>query len=780
MEKWEDEDFYKLSKDAKEIFSIDTPPPYVSGSFHIGGAIHYAQIDFIARYERMKGNEVLFPPCLDRNGLPIEYRTEREYDIRMHDVPREKFLRLCQKTLDKYERKYIETFRKMGLSYNSLKSENYYRTDSPEYRKITQATFIKLWREGLIYEDTRPNNWCPRCGTTLADAEREYKKEPTQLVYITFKIKEANEDLLIATTRPELLGACGFIIVHPQDTRYKDLHNKTAITPIYEKEVPILPRKEATMEFGTGAMMVCSYGDYEDVRLFRKLDIEPTKVITPKGKLSKKAEKYAGMSIREARKEIIEDLEEHGVLTKKETIMHQIPVCYRCGTPLEFVPMEEYYLKQTEFLDEIKEIARKLEFYPEKKRKILLDWIDAVSVDWPISRRRFYGTEIPIWYCKKNHHPILPDPGEYYQPWKEDPPVEECPLCGSKEFIGEDRTLDTWMDSSLTPLYISGYMREGDFFKKNFPVSLRPQAHDIIRTWLFYTILRSFQLTGNAPFEMVWIGNLVMDPHGESMSKTKGNVILPDPLIKKYGADSIRLFAAGAAKPGENITTEEDQIDGSSKFLQKLWNIARFVSMFPQPQKRDIHLNEADKWILTELNHLLEEVRDSYDNFNFYVVNDIRNFTWNTFASNYLEMVKARAYGSLDAKKEQKGCWWTLHKVLKTILKTLAPIAVYLTDYIYENLYEEEIHLSRFPKVGEYNEERMENTELIKAVNSTIWKWKKENGKSLKYALQSLHLPMKLKEMKEDLKTLHKAKNISFGESLSIEGENVAYKEEEK
>lgn len=774
---WEKNELYSFHKDRKaEVFSIDTPPPYPSGSFPISGVIHYGQIDFIARYERMKGKEVLFPPCLDRNGLPVEYRTEREHDVNMHEISRKKFLRLCRDTLDKYESEILENFRRIGLSFNSLKSEDYYRTDSPEYRTITQTTFIKLWKKGLIYEARRPNNWCHRCGTTLADAEVEYEEHPTEFVYIKFKVKETGEDLIIATTRPELLGACGFIIVHPQDDRYQSLHNKTAVTPIYGKEVPIIPRKEAKKEFGTGAMMVCSYGDYEDVRLFRKLEVESTKLINPNGKLSENAGKYAGMQPREARGAIIQDLKEKGLITKQETKKHEIPICYRCGTPLEFVPMKEYYLKQTDFLKDVQQVANELEFFPENKRKILLDWIDAVSVDWPISRRRFYGTEIPLWYCQDNHHPILPKPGEYYQPWKEEPPVEECPKCSCKEFVGEERTLDTWMDSSLTPLYISGYLQDEEFFREHLPVDLRPQAHDIIRTWLFYTILKSLQLTDTKPFKMVWIGNLVMGPKGEAMSKSKGNIILPSPLFEEYGADSIRLFAAGAAKPGENIKTDEDQINGAFKFLQKLWNISRFVSMFPNPKKSDVRLKETDQWILAELNQLLENVRTSYENFNFYTVNKIRDFVWNTFASNYLEMVKARAYGSFDNKKEQKGAWWTLHQVLRQILKMLAPIVVFMTDYIFEQLYDQEIHKAAFPEAREYKQALVELTDSIRQVNSAIWKWKKKADKSLKYQLEHLQVPEKLESFKEDLKSLHEVKELSFGDDLIINREKTAFK----
>ncbi len=721
----------------------------------------------------MKGKKVFFPAGIDRNGLSIEYRAEREYNINMQDTSRERFLKLCRRTLDTYETEIIEILTRMGISFNSLSPEDYYRTDSQNYRCITQATFIRLWNQNMIYEANRPNNWCTRCGTTLADAEIEYEEKPTELFYLKFKIQETNQDLVIATTRPELLGACKIILVPPQDDRYEDLHHKTAITPWYEKEVPIIPKEEVKKEFGTGAMMICSYGDYEDVRLCRKLKIKPTKLITPEGRLSDAAGKYAEMSVKEARETIVQDLEAQELLTKRETILHKIPVCGRCGTPIEFVPMREYYLKQLEFLDEVLQIAQNLQFYPEEKRKILLNWIDSITIDWPISRRRFYGTEIPLWYCKAHHHPILPEPGDYYQPWKEDPPIEACPQCGCEEFIPETRTFDTWMDSSLTPLYVAKYLQDEEFFKQHYPLNLRPQCTDIIRTWLYYTILKAVQLTEKKPFEKVWIGNLVMDEHGKTMSKSRGNVIPPTPLLEKYGADALRIFAAGAAKPGENIKINEDQIDGAAKFLQKLWNIARFVSMFPIPRKSEIQLKPVDKWILTELYTLSEKVLDSYDNYNFYITNEIRNFTWNTFARHYLELVKARSYKTFGTEAEQKACWWTLHVVLKHLLKILSPIAIFMTDYIYETLYGKEIHLSKFPQLPPYTHRLKEITDTLKRVNSTIWKWKKGKKRSLNDPFETLQIPRILKPLKADLQALHRVKHIFIGDTLRIDGETV-------
>ncbi len=769
IEIWEKEGLYKFNEDSKkQIFAVDTPPPYASGSPHMGFAIHYSQIDMIARYMRMKGYEVLFPMGIDRNGLPVEVQAEKEFKVNMWETPREKFLELCRRLLDKYEREILELSRRLGISANSLDPREVYRTDSPDYRKLTQATFIKLYKRGLIYKAERPNNWCPRCRTTIADAEVEYKETETLLVYIKFKIKETGEDLIIATTRPELLAACRAVIVHPDDGRYKHLHNKTAIVPIYNHEIPIIPHKEANPEFGTGAVMICSYGDYTDVRLFRELKLRPVKLITPEGKLSEKAGKYKGLSVVEARKAIIDDLKKMGLVVKIEKIVHKVPVCWRCKTPLEFIPMEEYYLKQTAFVEDIKRIANEIKFHPASSKVLLDQWLDAISADWPISRRRYYGTEIPLWYCAKCGYTIVPEPGKYYQPWKERPPIDKCPRCGSTEFIGETRTFDTWMDSSISPLYITGYMKNEKLFRKAFPVGVRPQGKDIVRTWLYYTLLRVYLETGKPAFKHVWISGHVVDEHGRKMSKSLGNIINPNPLIERYGADALRFLGASEAKPGSDIRFSELRLRGAAKFIQKLYSIARFVSKYPEPDPSDIELTPTDKWILGVFDELVEYVTERYNDFDFFAVNKVKQFMWNVFADHYLEMIKARANGDIGNEKEQKAAWWTLHQVLRGILKLLAPVTPFITDYIYRKLYGKSVHKEEFPKFNTFDRSYNKLTELIIETNSAIWKTKKTKGLSLKSPIKKLYLPEELRKFIVDLKAMHKAEEIVTEEGGQI------------
>ncbi|MGQ4915188.1 MAG: valine--tRNA ligase [Candidatus Asgardarchaeia archaeon] len=765
---WQEQKTYAFNKKTtKPIFCIDTPPPYCSGSWHIGGAIHYSQIDMIARVKRMEGFEVRFPMATDRNGLPIEVQVEKAYSINMFDVPREKFLSLCKEFLDKYEREILDLAIRLGLSCNSFDESEIIRTDSPEYRRITQATFIELWNKGLIYVDTRANNWCPGCHTTISDAEVEYREEETNLVYIKFKVKETNEDLIIATTRPELLCACRAVIVHPDDDRYKHLHHKTAIVPLYNIEVKIIPHKEAKMDFGTGAVMICSYGDYTDVRLFRDLNLEPVVSITPEGKMTDCAGELAGLPVKEAREKIIHVLQENNLLLKIERIIHRQPICWRSKDPIEFIAMDEYYLKQVDFIEDLKRVADQITFFPKESKQILLDWLNSVSKDWPISRRRYYGTEIPIWYCKSCGKPVVPPPGPYYQPWKQDPPFDKCPHCGSTEgFKGEWRTFDTWMDSSISSLQAIWYMRDEEIFKKAFPCSLRPQGKDIVRTWLYYTLLRVYQLLKKPAFKYVWISGMVVDEKGEAMHKSKGNIVWPKPLIEKYGSDALRLFGVLEASHGSDLRYSEERLSAAYKFLTKLWNIARFISMFPVVDS-DYVLTTSDEWILSELNKVIKESLDGYKQLNFHIPGvTVRNFVWNIFASHYIELIKSRAYNRENkfTEQEQRGAWYTLHTVLKKVLLLLAPITPMITEKIYLTLYNpnESIHHQQLPNVDQNIPNRSNLTQVLLTVNTLIWKTKKENNLSLKASIAEAWLPEVLQSIEKDLQAMHNILNISF------------------
>jgi valyl-tRNA synthetase len=749
--KWDKEDLYAF-KPRGRILSIDTPPPYPSGRpWHIGAAAHYSQIDMVVRAARLLGYNVFFPIGIDRNGLPVEMYTEKKYDISMHDMSREKFIDYCRKALNDLEDEMISIMKTMGLSGDF---KNYYRTDSEEYRKFTQATFIELWNKGLIYVDTRPNNYDIENKTTIADAEVFYQEKETQLVHIKFPIKGETKPLIIATTRPELLCSCQLIIVNPKDSRYKHLHGKKVKIPLYNREVEVKAHREAVPTFGTGAMMICSYGDFSDVKIFRELSLPETIAIDTDGRMTKAAGPYKGMKVEEARKKIIQDLEKKEFVFRREKVKHRIPLSERSKSPVEIIPMPEYYLKQMDYLKILERYAKQSKFYPDHHRHILLTWINSVTKDWPISRRRYYATEIPIWYCKKCKEPHIPEPEKYYQPWRDPPPFEECKKCRCSDFVGEERTFDTWMDSSVSPLFITKYSEDKGFFSKTSREILRPQGKDIIRVWLFYTLLRCHQLTGRNIFRHVWITGYGVDEKGEKMSKSKGNVIDPIPILEKHGADTFRFWSAQESSVGSDFRCSEDKIEGTGKFLTKLWNVSRFISSFPFPKRA--RLKETDKWVLAELNKVIKDCMKGYKEFNFFIPsNRIRDFVWNIFAPHYIELAKSRAYSG-DA-----GAHYTLHTCLKTLLILLSPITPYLTDYVHRDIYKKTVFKEKAPPTR-WLITRVKTEDIVE-LNSLIWKTKKDRGLSLKTEIKNAILPLSLKPIESDLALTHNIKAISYG-----------------
>ena len=750
LKKWDDEKLYDF-KLQDENYTIDTPPPYPSGRpWHIGAASHYAQIDMIARTARMNGKNVYFPIGIDRNGLPVELYTEKKHNIRMRETERGEFLNLCKNALDDLEAEMIQIMKSLGLSGDF---KNYYRTDSEEYRKFTQETFIDLWKKGVIYLATRPNNYDWVSGTTIADAEIVYDDLPTKLVYMKFIVKDEQKEIIIASTRPELLCACKTVIVNPDDERYSNLIGKNLIVPLTNKEVKITPHHSAKIEFGSGAVMVCSYGDQNDVALFRELQLEEVIAIGLDGRMTEAAGDYQGLKPKQARTKIIEDLENANLVDKIEEISHRTPLSERSKIPIEIVPMEEYYLKQKESIEKMKKLGSEIEFYPNMHKQILMNWLESISIDWPISRRRFYGTEIPIWYCNECSEPFVPEPGKYYRPWKDSCPAQKCEKCGNTKFTGEDRTFDTWMDSSVSPLFVTKFNRDDEFFKKTYPTGIRPQAKDIVRTWLYYTLLRCEKLTGEKPWSEAWIMGYGLDEKGMKMSKSKGNAIDPLPVIQKSGADTFRFWSASEINQGYDFRCSEQKIESTKKFLSKLWNVSRFLSSFPIIESGK--LTDSDKWILSELDKLISVCNEGYSKYNFFIpATALREFTWNIFAAQYIEMAKARAYGIGFDDDERDGAIFTLHKVLSTILKLLAPITPFITEHLWQTIYSKNsIHKEQLPKIE--NIEDMTNmTQVIVEFNSKVWNEKKQNNLSLKDSIK-IDIPENLNQFKKDLIAMH-------------------------
>lgn len=753
IESWQKKDLYKFDKNSKKkIFSIDTPPPYINVPIHMGHAYTFAMMDMFARHKRMKGFEVLFPLGLDRNGLPIELQTEKTYGISIHDTSREEFIKKCKEMIDECGEISTYGLKRMGIGFNSFDESNTvgskYLTDSDFYRALTQKTFKTIWDMGLIYEDDKPTNYCPLCQTTIANSEIEYKEGKTLLNDLIFKIKENGKELIISTTRPELLSSCQAVIFNPKDERYKDLKNKHAITPLFNKEVKIIPHPSADMEFGSGLVMICSFGDTTDIRLFIELGLKPIYSIDKYGKMTDKAGKYEGLKIKEARRQIIDDLKEAKLLKSQKEIEHKYPICDRSKNPIEFIALKEYYVKQLEFVDEVRKVSDKMKFFAPESKQLLIDWFGSISIDWPVSRTRYYMTEIPIWTCKCGYK-YVNDTGKYLRPWIDPCPLKKCPKCSSNEWVGETRVFDTWFDSSISNMFILGYGYDDEFFKKSYPCSLRPQGKEIVRTWLYYTLLRNYQLTKKPAFEHVWINKHVVDEKGYKMSKSKGNGIDPMDLVKEFGSENLRIWSVleGDITKGD-IRCSNERILGASKFNSKLWNIARFISGFENKTKPK-KLNIADEWIMNELNSVIQKTDKHYEEYDFNSsIKIIRDFMYNTYASNYLELIKKRAYlGDSSAL-------WTLYESFKKLILLLAPIIPVITEKIYSKIYDknESIHLQSFPEIGETELSNL--TAKLLEFNASVWALKKDDNKSLKDPIK-IKIPEELIEFKDDLINMH-------------------------
>ncbi|MFZ0183402.1 MAG: class I tRNA ligase family protein, partial [Nitrosotalea sp.] len=484
--------------------------------------------------------------------------------------------------------------------------------------------------------------------------------------------------------------------------------------------------------------------------------LEEIAAVGMNGRMKEVAGAYAGLKVKQAREKIIEDLTNQGFVEKIDSINHRTPISERSKTAIEIISMEEYYLKQKDSVDKIKDLGMKINFHPPMHKQILMNWLESISIDWPISRRRFYGTEIPIWYCKKCNEPHVPEPGKYYRPWKDFCPIPKCTKCDSTEFVGEQRTFDTWMDSSVSPLYITKYKQDEAFFNKTYPTTIRPQSKDIVRTWLYYTILRCEKLTGKTPWSDAWIMGYGVDEHGAKMSKSKGNVIDPLPVIQKFGADTFRFWSASEINVGYDFRCSEQKIETTKKFLSKLWNVSRFLSGFNIVKSGKP--SASDKWILSELDKVILECKKGYSEYNFFIpATALREFTWNLFAAHYIEMVKGRAYSSDFTEEERDGAIFTLHKVLSSVLILLAPITPFITDHLWQNLYSQKtIHHEKFVE-HEGHEDWTKYTKEITEFNSEVWNKKKSMNLSLKDTIE-IAIPQGLEQFAKDLKAMHNIK----------------------
>jgi valyl-tRNA synthetase len=749
QKKWQDLKIYHFDfSSSKKPYSIDVPPRYASGPLHAGHAVHYTHIDFAARYKRMRGYNVFFPLCFDVNGIPIEERVERQLNITRKDIDRHEFTKLCSEFAQKNIATMTDQFIRLG---ESMDPSIYYQTDAEYYRRITQISFIELFNKGLIYKGEFPVNWCPRCMTAMADAEVVYSDRTTKLNTIKFYFSKPPDDHLfkfhglgkdsrgayieIATTRPEMLAACQIVAVHPTDERAPWLVGQTVqVPPDYTKEVKIVEDEAVDPEFGTGLVMICTVGDKEDLNWVFKYKLPLEMSIDEEGKMTAITGKYHGMKIEDARKAIIEDMKKTGVILKQEPLAQNVGVCWRCKTPVEFINAKQWFLKTIQFKQQVLDASDAMAWYPPFMKIRLEDWVHSLEWDWVISRQRYFATPIPLWECVQCGEVILARPEDcYVDPTIDLPPVEKCPKCGGK-FKGCEDVFDTWMDSSISPLYNTFWQRDEKKFKHLYPMSLRPQAHDIIRTWAFYTILRCTLLTDEKPFENIMMGGFILSEDGTPMHASLGNVIDPLQVIDEYGTDAFRCYAASCALGEDNPFRRKDVVRGT-KLLRKLWNVQQFIGTLVKkgkPQKPAM-LQDIDQWILTKYSKLVATCTKQMDTFDYsQAMKEIEYFLWHELADHYLEMIK----GSLYNKKNVDSIHYTLYTIGLGILKLFAPFFPHIAEEIYSEMYKEfeqdtSIHLSAWPVVILIDEQKEQAGEIVKDYIQKVRAWKSEQGMAL-------------------------------------------------
>jgi len=696
---WAKENIYKFKPGSKNsIYSIDTPPPTISGKLHIGHAFSYAQAEFIARYKRMRGFEVFYPFGYDNNGLPTERLTEEMHNVKAKNMPREEFVRLCLETSQRIEQQYEEVFKRMGLSCDWTLT---YRTIEPRVQKISQTSFLKLYEKGLVYRRLAPTLWCPKCETAIAQVELKDKETESMFNYILFELEDGKK-IEVATTRPELLSSCCAIFVNPDDARYKDLVGKKAKVPIFNFQVPIIADRRADPNKGTGIVMFCTFGDLTDVEWFNAYNFEPKISIASDGRMNSLAGKYQGLKVIEARNAIIEDLKKQGLLTKQLPLKHTLNVHERCDTEVEFLLTKQWFVKYLDFKQKFIEAGRKIKWWPEHMRVRYENWIKGLQWEWCISRQRYFGVPFPVWYCKRCGKEIVADYEQLPVDPIKDKPKKKC-SCGSEEFEPEKDVLDTWATSALTPLINLGWGEKGEkqeLFNRAYPMDLRPNAHDIITFWDFNTIVMCLFHTGKVPFKNIMISGHGLDRYGRKMSKSRGNVVLPLDIMKKYSADALRWWAA-SVKLGEDLNFREEDLQVGMRHATKLWNTARFASMHldkkPNKPKR---LHIVDAWLLAELHDVIKNCTEAFEKYEYSKAKaTAENFFWNIFCDYYLEMIKHRLY----ANKEKASAVWTLYNALLIQLKLFAPFIPFITEEIYQLIFrkqekEKSIHISAWPK----------------------------------------------------------------------------------
>lgn len=763
---WAKEQIYRFDPNAEgDLYSIDTPPPTVSGSLHIGHIFSYAQAEMIARFRRMQGYNVFYPFGFDDNGLPTERLVERDGGIAAKDLPRGEFIKKCLATTEKYEREFRELWQSLGFSADwNLQ----YTTISPEVRKISQGLFLELVKMGKAYCKESPVLWCTECKTSIAQAELDTKDADSSFNYLPFAC--GDEAIEVATTRPELLYGCVCLFVNPQDKRHARFVGKKVKVPLYDYEIPVLTDEKVGIDKGTGAVMCATFGDGADAEWARQYDLPYRRVITPDGLIDRSVPFIGGLKIKAARKEIIRLLGEKGLLLQSEEITHAVAVHERCGTETEILPSRQWYIDVLSERERFLKAADELNWYPASMKGRYVDWVSNLKWDWCVSRQRYFGIPFPVWYCKNCGKPVFAAPEQLPVNPLETPYSGKC-VCGCGEFIPESAVLDTWATSSLTP-----QINERNGIPL-VPMSMRAQAHEIIRTWTFYTIVRSLYHTGALPWKDVMISGFVLAKKGEKFSKSKSNSeFAPASLIARHSADAMRYWAA-SAKLGTDTFFSPDDLAEAKRFLTKLWN----ASKFSISHLHDIDLTKTpellpvDRWMLARVSETVEKARQYLYEYEIGPArHEIDELFWRDFCDNYIEIAKDRLYQpELHGEKARQSGQHALYHALLSILKLYAPYVPHMTEAIYQDFFKrheggKSIHLLKWEQAEMPDETILTFGEYLKKSVAEVRKYKSERNLSMRAEIDEMavNAPEALlpffRESEKDLLACSRAKQVLY------------------
>jgi valyl-tRNA synthetase len=753
---------YNPNISREETFVVDTPPPGISGTLHMGHVFSYTQTDFIVRYKRMIGKNIFYPMGFDDNGLPTEKLVEKTKKIKSTSMSRAEFVSLCKEVVPIEEENCRDLFNNLSLSVDwSLE----YQTISDQSISISQMSFLDLVEKKQIYRANQPILWDPVDQTALAQTDIIDKERESIMIDIIFKT-ENGDNIIIATTRPELLPCCAAIFFHPDDSRYINLKGQNAIAPLFNIKVPIMSDMNVDIKKGTGLVMCCTYGDSKDIEWKKAYNLPENVIIDKSGKIITDYEfdersinqeaahinfqKISGLYAKDARVKIIELLKELNFIAKETPIIQSVKCAERSGAPLEIISTPQWFVNLLDHKDAMLKKSNELNWYPGSMKIKLEQWINSISWDWCISRQRFFGVPFPVWYSKK-----LGEKGKPIFASQDQLPVDplkDLPRGYSKDEVDPDfDVMDTWATSSVSPQLNSHGINDKYFIDKDrhnilFPADLRPQAHEIIRTWTYYTMLKAYFHEGKLPWKDIMISGWCLASDKTKMSKSKGNIVDPVTLLKNHGADIVRYWAASSRLGADTAYSEEVLLNGK-RLINKLWNSGNFVLMhindiIANDKTEDQIFCETDLWILSKLNKLIDSTTQYLDKYEYALAKEsIEKFFWNDFCDNYLEIIKVRIYDKdgID-NKGQLSAKLTLYRVYETLLKLFAPYIPHITEALYNNIYDENVSIHAnhmWPSYKEIIEDHNHVEDIIKILD-LVRKNKADNNLSIKAKIELL------------------------------------------